>query len=76
MYHPFQTRLQLAVAVTYVFFIPHAVTTDGWNFSGKDGEDIVGHIVMAGFRFYQLCRKDLRKNWLLAYEKSDFKCLT
>ncbi|CAB4016661.1 Hypothetical predicted protein [Paramuricea clavata] len=53
-----------------------SVTTDGWNFTRKDGEDVVGHIVMAGFRFYHLCPVDLRENWLLAYRQSDFKCLT
>ena len=62
--------------IALCFPSPHAVATDDWKLTSKDGEDIVGHIVMAGFRFYQLCPVDFRENWLLAYQESDFKCLT
>ena len=53
-----------------------SVKTDEWSFSGEDGEDVRGHIVTSGFRFYQLCPVERRENWFHAYKQSDFKCLT
>ena len=59
-----------------IFSIYSPVKTDDWGFSGEDGEDVRGHIVTTGFRFYQLCPEDLREDWFYAYKQSDFKCLT
>ena len=59
-----------------IFSIFRSVETDDWNFSGEDGQDIRGHIVTTGFRFYQLCPLDRREEWFHAYKKSDFKCLS
>ncbi|XP_028414961.1 uncharacterized protein LOC114538036 [Dendronephthya gigantea] len=54
-----------------------SVSSAGWNgLTKEDDEDVVGHIVMSGFRFYQLCPVELRENWFHAYEQSGFQCLT
>ena len=53
-----------------------SVKTDDWNFSGDEGQDVRGHIVATGFRFYQLCPVDLREDWFHAYKRSNFKCLS
>lgn len=57
-------------------FFSLKVPNDTWNFTKNGEEDIVGHVVMAGPRYYKLCPVEIREEWLRAYEHSDFKCLT
>ena len=63
------------MSVTDFLYFP-SVSADDWNFSGKDGEAVRGHIVTTGFRFYQLCPVDLQDDWFHAFRQSNFKCLT
>ena len=66
----------ISIYVRLIVAIFPSVETDDWNFSGEDGQDVRGHIVATGFRFYQLCPVDQREDWFHAYKRSDFKCLT